>query len=267
MKKCLPANSARPSEDRLTTVQFHPSAQVVMTAGLDQSVSLFQVHAANHLSVTSSDGTRRQVDMVWLHVLSHRWTGRRTRRSRASTWTGSPSTRLSSARTERRWSPPAWRTRCSTCTTWWRAGSHLCTRSEVSRGSGVRRRAGRHVSVLHREAVLLISQLGWSMIGSVWSEWFCLCAGLNEARVKEFSVCPEGGALLLTGTNGYLHLLTLKVTLLLLLLLLLFLGSPRPPVVCCRCWQKYSNRKFLLLLCVCVCVCVCRLRRWFAVWR
>ncbi len=44
-----------------------------------------------------------------------------------------------------------------------------------------------------------------------------VCSGLNEARVKEFSVCPEGGALLLTGTNGYLHLLTLKVTLLLLL--------------------------------------------------
>jgi len=43
MKKCLHANSARPSEDRLTTVQFHPSAQVVMTAGLDQSISLFQV--------------------------------------------------------------------------------------------------------------------------------------------------------------------------------------------------------------------------------
>lgn len=37
--------------------------------------------------------------------------------------------------------------------------------------------------------------------------------GLNEARVKEFSVCPEGGALLLTGTNGYLHMLTLKVSL------------------------------------------------------
>ncbi|KAF1380236.1 hypothetical protein PFLUV_G00184740 [Perca fluviatilis] len=86
MKKCLHANSARPSEDRLTTVQFHPSAQVVMTAGLDQSVSLFQV-----------DGE---------------------------------------------------------------------TNPKIQR--------------------------------------------LNEARVKEFSVCPEGGTLLLTGTNGYLHLLTLK---------------------------------------------------------
>lgn len=45
--------------------------------------------------------------------------------------------------------------------------------------------------------------------------------GLSEARVKDFSVCPDGGALLLTGTNGYLHMLTLKVLLLLLVLLLL----------------------------------------------
>ncbi|KAI1884117.1 hypothetical protein AGOR_G00223140 [Albula goreensis] len=43
IKKCLDANNARLSDGRLTTVQFHPSAQVVMTAGEDQSISLFQV--------------------------------------------------------------------------------------------------------------------------------------------------------------------------------------------------------------------------------
>lgn len=43
MKKCAFANAARPSDERLTTVQFHRSAQVVMTAGLDRSISLFQV--------------------------------------------------------------------------------------------------------------------------------------------------------------------------------------------------------------------------------
>lgn len=43
IKKCLNANNDRPADDRLTTVQFHPSAQVVMTAGLDHSISLFQV--------------------------------------------------------------------------------------------------------------------------------------------------------------------------------------------------------------------------------
>ncbi|XP_072259469.1 U3 small nucleolar RNA-associated protein 18 homolog isoform X2 [Pyxicephalus adspersus] len=43
MKKCLNANHERRSSGPLTTVQFHPSAQVVMTAGFDRSVSLFQV--------------------------------------------------------------------------------------------------------------------------------------------------------------------------------------------------------------------------------
>lgn len=43
MKPCLNANHERKSAGPLTTVQFHPSAQVIMTAGLDRSVSLFQV--------------------------------------------------------------------------------------------------------------------------------------------------------------------------------------------------------------------------------
>ncbi|NXQ48015.1 UTP18 protein, partial [Catharus fuscescens] len=40
---CLPANQERFANGKLVTVQFHPSAQVVMTAGHDRSVSLFQV--------------------------------------------------------------------------------------------------------------------------------------------------------------------------------------------------------------------------------
>lgn len=43
IKQCESANSERPSNCSLSTVQFHPLAQVVMTAGLDRSVSLFQV--------------------------------------------------------------------------------------------------------------------------------------------------------------------------------------------------------------------------------
>ncbi|XP_056406589.1 U3 small nucleolar RNA-associated protein 18 homolog [Hyla sarda] len=43
IKRCAHANSERPSNGPLTTVQFHPAAQVVMTAGLDHSISLFQV--------------------------------------------------------------------------------------------------------------------------------------------------------------------------------------------------------------------------------
>lgn len=46
IKRCFNANNSRPSKNRLTTVQFHPSAQVVLTAGLDRSVSLFQVRWA-----------------------------------------------------------------------------------------------------------------------------------------------------------------------------------------------------------------------------
>lgn len=37
-------------------------------------------------------------------------------------------------------------------------------------------------------------------------------SGLNEPKVKEFCICPEGGAVLLTGTRGYVHLLELKVS-------------------------------------------------------
>lgn len=47
MKSCLPANQERLAEGKLSTVQFHPSAQVVMTAGRDRSVSLFQVKNFN----------------------------------------------------------------------------------------------------------------------------------------------------------------------------------------------------------------------------
>lgn len=54
MKKCLHVNRARPSEGRLTSVQFHPSAQVALTAGLDQSISLFQVSSPARRPITCS---------------------------------------------------------------------------------------------------------------------------------------------------------------------------------------------------------------------
>ncbi|XP_067403539.1 U3 small nucleolar RNA-associated protein 18 homolog [Emydura macquarii macquarii] len=53
MKNCLHANNERPSDAKLTTVQFHPSAQVVMTAGLDQSISLFQVDGKTNPKIQS----------------------------------------------------------------------------------------------------------------------------------------------------------------------------------------------------------------------
>ncbi|XP_077184118.1 U3 small nucleolar RNA-associated protein 18 homolog [Paroedura picta] len=53
MKKCLHANNDRLSDAKLTTVQFHHSAQVVMTAGIDQSVSLFQVDGKTNPKIQS----------------------------------------------------------------------------------------------------------------------------------------------------------------------------------------------------------------------
>ncbi|XP_053309006.1 U3 small nucleolar RNA-associated protein 18 homolog [Spea bombifrons] len=43
VKRCLNANHERLSKVPLSTVQFHPLAQVVMTAGVDCTISLFQV--------------------------------------------------------------------------------------------------------------------------------------------------------------------------------------------------------------------------------
>ncbi|XP_056262279.1 U3 small nucleolar RNA-associated protein 18 homolog [Pseudoliparis swirei] len=134
MKKCLHANGSRPSLDRLTTVQFHPVAQVVMTAGLDQSVSLFQVDGKTNPKIQS------------IHL--ERFPVHRARFSRDG-------------------------------------DTVIATGLKNKTFYLYDMREGR-VTPVHT------------------------VRGLNEARVKEFSVCPEGGALLLTGTRGYLHLLTLK---------------------------------------------------------
>ncbi|POI34904.1 hypothetical protein CIB84_001340 [Bambusicola thoracicus] len=53
MKSCLPANQERLADGKLSTVQFHPSAQVVMTAGRDRSVSLFQVDGIRNPKIQS----------------------------------------------------------------------------------------------------------------------------------------------------------------------------------------------------------------------
>ncbi|XP_029692784.1 U3 small nucleolar RNA-associated protein 18 homolog isoform X2 [Takifugu rubripes] len=134
MKKCLHANAARPSDDGLTTVQFHPSAQVVMTAGLDQSVSLFQVDGKTNPKIQS------------IHLESF----------------------------------PVHQARFS------RDGEMVIATSLKNKMFYLYDMMEGRVTPVHA------------------------IRGLNEARVKEFSVCPEGGALLLSGTNGYLHLLTLK---------------------------------------------------------
>ncbi|XP_006889521.1 PREDICTED: U3 small nucleolar RNA-associated protein 18 homolog [Elephantulus edwardii] len=53
MKNCQPANAERPTTARISSVQFHPCAQVVMVAGLDNSVSLFQVDGKTNPKIQS----------------------------------------------------------------------------------------------------------------------------------------------------------------------------------------------------------------------
>ncbi|NXG49472.1 UTP18 protein, partial [Psilopogon haemacephalus] len=50
---CRPANQERFVDGKLATVQFHPAAQVVMTAGQDRSVSLFQVDGLRNPKIQS----------------------------------------------------------------------------------------------------------------------------------------------------------------------------------------------------------------------
>ncbi|OXB59410.1 hypothetical protein ASZ78_009710 [Callipepla squamata] len=53
MKSCVPANQERLADGKLSTVQFHPSAQVVLTAGRDRSLSLFQVDGIRNPKIQS----------------------------------------------------------------------------------------------------------------------------------------------------------------------------------------------------------------------
>ncbi|TRY65670.1 hypothetical protein DNTS_005526 [Danionella cerebrum] len=53
IKKCLNANNERPAEAPLSTVQFHPSAQILMTASLDKSLALFQVDGRSNPLIQS----------------------------------------------------------------------------------------------------------------------------------------------------------------------------------------------------------------------
>lgn len=43
LKQCTDANKEQPSESKLKSVEFHPTAQVILTAGMNYTLSLFQV--------------------------------------------------------------------------------------------------------------------------------------------------------------------------------------------------------------------------------
>ncbi|XP_072339938.1 U3 small nucleolar RNA-associated protein 18 homolog [Scyliorhinus torazame] len=50
---CKNANHTRLSDAKVTTTQFHPAAQVILTAGIDQSISLFQVDGKTNPKIQS----------------------------------------------------------------------------------------------------------------------------------------------------------------------------------------------------------------------
>lgn len=53
IKQCTNANSEYPAQGKLTSVEFHPSAQVILTAGMNQTLSLFQVDGEHNPKIQS----------------------------------------------------------------------------------------------------------------------------------------------------------------------------------------------------------------------
>lgn len=134
MKRCLNANNSQPSDSKLTTVQFHPSAQVIMTAGLDQAISLFQVDGKTNPKIQSINLERFPIHKA-----------------------------------------------------------QFTTDGEKVVATSLTNKMFYIYDMMEGQVVPVMT-----------------VRGLNEAKVKEFSVSPEGDSLLLTGTRGYLHVLTLK---------------------------------------------------------
>lgn len=53
IKVCTDANKEEPHQARLKTVEFHPSARVLLTAGLNQKLTLFQIDGKNNPKIQS----------------------------------------------------------------------------------------------------------------------------------------------------------------------------------------------------------------------
>ncbi|XP_063817325.1 U3 small nucleolar RNA-associated protein 18 homolog [Pseudophryne corroboree] len=134
MKRCLNANSERPCTSPLTTVQFHPLAQVIMTAGLDRSVSLFQVDGKLNPKIQS------------IHLEKF----------------------------------PVFRAQFS-------------ADGEQVIATGLR-----------HKFFYVYDMMGGSIIT------IPRIRGLEEKYIKQFEVSPDGSCLLLNGSAGYLHLLSMK---------------------------------------------------------
>jgi hypothetical protein len=59
IKVCTDANKEDPDKARLKCVEFHPSARVMLTGGLDQKLSLFQVRISFALQILKIANTKR----------------------------------------------------------------------------------------------------------------------------------------------------------------------------------------------------------------
>ncbi|NXC66421.1 UTP18 protein, partial [Anhinga anhinga] len=131
---CLPANQERFADGRLATVQFHPSAQVVMTAGHDRSVSLFQV-----------DGIRNpRIQSIYLESFPI-----------------------------------------------YKACFSVDGEQVIATGT-------------HHKMFFVYDMMSGSIIP------IQRVRGVEERFLRSFEVSPDGSFMLLTGTSGYLHLLSMK---------------------------------------------------------
>ncbi|XP_067268001.1 U3 small nucleolar RNA-associated protein 18 homolog [Chanodichthys erythropterus] len=134
IKRCLNVNSECPGESRLTTVQFHPSAQIVMTAGLDHSISLFQVDGKSNPKIQTIHLEKFPVKKASFSA----------------------------------------------------DGEHIVA-------TGLRNKLFYIYDMMEGKIIPVTS-----------------VRGLNEQKVSDFQVSPDGKHLLLSGSSGYLHLMTTK---------------------------------------------------------
>ncbi|KAL1255461.1 hypothetical protein QQF64_013522 [Cirrhinus molitorella] len=134
IKKCLNANNECPGSDQLTSVQFHPSAQIVMTAGLDHSLSLFQVDGKSNPKIQTIHLDNFPVNKASFSA----------------------------------------------------DGEHIVA-------TGMRNKMFYIYDMMEGKVIPV-----------------CGVRGLNEKKVSDFQVSPDGKYLLLYGSSGYLHLMTTK---------------------------------------------------------
>ncbi|KAI2644517.1 hypothetical protein H4Q32_031077 [Labeo rohita] len=182
IKKCLNANNECPGSDQLTSVQFHPSAQIVMTAGLDHSISLFQsrsvsgTHAESHTPYSSSAAMNKH-SLCSRIVTSRPLEGELLTAVSVREVDGKSNPKIQTIHLE---NYPVNKASFSA------DGEHIVA-------TGMRNKLF-YIYDMMEGKVLPVSSV----------------RGLNEQKVSDFQVSPDGKYLLLSGYAGYLHLMTTK---------------------------------------------------------